>query len=391
MARSNNPSFFIYAAFLLFQLPVHASYPLIALRLAEVEVETATIGIVLGIAGIIPALVALPSGQLTDRIGSSRQAAFSSIASAAGFVGLTLVSTPLLVGVFLTLLGLGHTIGVVAYQSFVASSETVTDRVQAFGWLAAIIAIAQSIGPAGAGFVADRFTLTTVFGIGAALMALSVLGAPMLRLNRSKILAPGIEAPQLSAGWWRESSLPFAVIATLLFSLSYNVRLSYYPLYLDNIGLSTTQIGVIFSVQALSSLLIRSRIGKLVTWLGQRTTLIVFFAGSVPALAIIPLLSSYSLLMVDSIALGLGNGVMHPVTMAAAIEAVPRERHGTALGVRYAIFRFGSAISPLLLAGAVAIMALPGAFLLSAALSSVGAVTTWRNRHATVYEKYVEV
>ncbi len=396
MSRSSKASLLVYGAFFLFQLPVHASQPLVTLRLSELGVEAAGVGAMLGLAGLLPALIAAPSGQLADRVGPVRQAAFASLTCTAGFVGLSLAASPLLVAVFTALVGLGHTVGVLAYQSFVASSGVVRDRVQAFGWLASIIAIAQSVGPATAGALADRFSLVTVFAMSAGILAFSLVGAPVLRFGERA--TGGREArirTALKKGWWRESSLPFAVGATLLFALSYNVRLSYLPLYLEAIGYSTAEIGLLFSVQAVSSFAIRSQIGRLARWLGQRQTLIAAFAVSVPVLTLIPFLRGYATLLVASLILGAGNGIMHPVTLAAATISMPRDRHGMALGIRYAILRLGNAVSPLLLAAAVATMGLAGAFYLAAALAGVGAVNTWRaNGHEGASdegERYAEV
>lgn len=392
MSRSSKPALLVYSAFFLFQLPVHAAQPLITLRLSELGVEAATIGVMLGLTGLLPAIIAVPSGQFADRVGPVRQAAFASITCGAGFVGLALAASPAVVAVLVALVGLGHTVGVVAYQSYVASSDSVENRIQAFGWLASIIAIAQSVGPAAAGALADRFSLVAVFAISAVLLVISLVGVPILRLGRQS--ASGREAlirTELKKGWWRKTSLPFAMSATLLFALSYNVRLSYLPLYLEATGFSTGEIGFLFSAQAVSSFLIRSQIGRIAAWLGQRQTLIVAFAFSVPVLALVPFLSGYPALLVASLILGAGNGIMHPVTLAAATVSMPRDRHGIALGIRYATFRFGNALSPLLLAGAVTITGLAGAFYLAAALAGAGAVSTWRVNRYDERERYAEV
>ncbi len=296
-----------------------------------------------------------------------------------GFVGMGLVSAPILLVLFTALLGLGQTFGIVAYQSFVASSELIEDRVQAFGWLSAIIAIVQSVGPAGAGLLADWYSLTAVFGASGLIVMFSLLGIPVLRNGDTRGRGgAALLIAQENGSWWRKSSLPFAVVVTLLFALSYNVRLSYLPLYLESIGLSTAQIGIIFSAQALGSLLVRSQIGWLTNLLGQSKTLMLAFATSVPILVLIPLLTGFVSLLSAGFVIGMGNGIMHPVTLAVATVAVPRERQGTALGVRYATFRLGFAISPMLLAVAVALGGIPSAFFFAAALAGAGAIHSWR-------------
>lgn len=378
MVRSRYVGLLVYATFFLFQLPIHASQPLVTLRLSELNVTAAEVGVMIGLSGILPALIAIPAGRLTDRIGAAMQAAIGGVVCIVGFVGLSLAASPWLVVVYTALVGFGQTVGVVAYQSFVAASDMIENRVQAFGWLAAIIAIVQSIGPASAGFLADRYSLTAVFSIAAILLVFSLLGPPVLNAHKRKSTDKVLDPVTIDKNWWRHSSLPFAVAVTLLFALSYNVRLSYLPIYLEGVGFSVGQIGILFSVQAIGSLVIRSQIGRISDWLGQRQTLAVAFATSVPVLLLIPFLSEFNALMVAGLILGAGNGIMHPVTLAVATVSVPRERHGTALGVRYATFRLGFVVSPMILAVAVAMSGLPSAFFCAAALAGVGAFHSWR-------------
>jgi MFS family permease len=388
-----NPHRFIYVSFFLFQLPVHATMPLGVLRLSELGVEPAAAGVILGLSGLLPALIAVPAGQLTDRFGALVQAAVASLICIVGFAGLSLVRTPLLVAVGLALVGLGHTAGVLAYQSFVASSEGIANRVQAFGWISAVISLAQSLGPAGAGLLADQFTLTTVFGLSSVIASLSLVGVSALRTERTAAVAalPAAGMPvAVGKSWWQYPSLLFAVTATLLFALSYNVRLSFLPLYLEAIGHTTTEIGILFSVQALAGLAVRSRIGWVSTTFGEWWVMMVVFLASVPVFALIPTTVGFSTLLALSLLLGVGNGMMHPVTLAVATTAVPYDRQGMALGLRYAAFRFGSTTSPLLLSLAVAVLGLAGAFLAAAVLAGIGAAGALLERwHSTARDAAV--
>jgi MFS family permease len=370
-----NPEWLIYVAFFSFQLPVHAMQPIVSLYMASLGAEPSTIGLLLGVAGSVSLVLAAPLGRMSDRIAASRQVLIGGMICILAFVGLSKIASLIGVGVFLGLVMFGHTATVLAYQSAVGSDGIGSERVQAFGWLAATISFAQSLGPPAAGIIVDKSGISTAFGLSAVAAGLSLIGVPILRARESSHYrpdAPG-ESMERRVVWWRNRGLLHASSSSLLSSLSLNVRLSFLPLFLAAAGSTTTQIGILFSVQAVASLAVRSQIGGLTKRFGTSRMITAVFLLSTVGLAVVPLLANLVQFVVVCVIFGLANGIVHPITMALAADSVPNHQKGMALGIRYSAFRLGNVASPLALGLAAGLWGLSAAFLAAAAFSAVGA------------------
>jgi len=204
---------------------------------------------------------------------------------------------------------------------------------------------------------------------------LSLIGVPILRARESSGFSPSPPGgpTESRAVWWRNRGLLHASGSSLLSSLSLNVRLSFLPLFLAAAGSTTTQIGILFSVQAVASLAVRSQIGGLTKRFGTSRMITAVFLLSTAGLAVVPLLANLVQFVVVCVIFGLANGIVHPITMALAADSVPSDQKGMALGIRYSAFRLGNVASPLALGLAAGLWGLSAAFLAAAAFSAVGA------------------
>lgn len=328
----------------------------------------------LGAAGAVPALLSLPLGGLTDRVGLFKQVLVGSIISVAGYLGMGMARSAMVVVASFALAGLGNTTTMLCYQAFVAAIGSLEDRIQAFGWLTASVSLSQSLGPAVAGFVSDGWSLQAVFYLCAAFAATSLMGLSWVRGHRP---APkhSLESPAgADVPWWRNGGLLFAISSTLLFNIVVNIRASYLPLYFESIGRNRAQIGIWFSVHAAASLILRSRIGKLTERFGPWRMVEAAFAVTLVSLLVISGIHNYSLLLLLGIVLGMANGIVQPISMTVATDSVPATRQGMALGLRQSAQRLGQTISPFILGLSVSIGGLTGAFFGAAALAAAGIV-----------------
>jgi MFS family permease len=377
--RAYNSLWLVYASFFCFQLPVHATQPIVSLYLAQQGAEPGLIGLVLAIAGSVSLFMAAPLGRMSDIIDTHLQVLIGCLVCIFAFAGLSQVTSLFGISVFLALIMFGHTATVLAYQSSVGSNGMVAERVQAFGWLAAAISVAQSIGPPAAGIIVDKFGIATAFLASAIVAGMSLLGVPILRARAPKNNPRTENGSKESIAWRKNRGLLYALGSSFLSSLSLNIRLSFLPLYLAGAGSTMTQIGFLFSIQAVASLAIRSQIGPLTGRLGMNRMIIAVFALSALSLAAVPFSASLIAFALISVMVGIANGIVHPLTMAVATESVHFNNQGMALGLRYAAFRLGNTISPLVLGLAANIGGLAAAFIAASSLSLVGAIGSFVN------------
>ena len=64
---------------------------------------------------------------------------------------------------------------------------------------------------------------------------------------------------------------------------------------------------------------------------------------------VIPLISSYTLLVITQVFAGIGKGISFPLLMGLSIKKMPEEKRGTAMGIFQAVYGLGMFMGPLLM------------------------------------------
>ena len=119
------------------------------------------------------------------------------------------------------------------------------------------------------------------------------------------------------------------------------------------IGLSTAELGWLSVAHLLPNTVVSRFSGTaLEPRFGRKAVLVAGFACLAAACFLYPFTRSLlSLLLVQAL-LGTGVGLMMPLTMAGAIETVPDEKRGAAMGIYQAVYGLGMFLGPVI-AGAV--------------------------------------
>ncbi len=121
----------------------------------------------------------------------------------------------------------------------------------------------------------------------------------------------------------------------------------------DVIGLTTAQLGYLSVANLLPNTIV-SRFSGIVfsPRLGKRAVLMCGFACLAGACCLYPQTRSLVSLLAVQALLGTGVGLIMPLTMSGAIEEIPNERRGAAMGFYQAVYGVGMFLGPVL-AGAV--------------------------------------
>ena len=121
----------------------------------------------------------------------------------------------------------------------------------------------------------------------------------------------------------------------------------------DVIGLSTAELGWLSVAHLLPNTVVSRFSGTaLEPRFGRRAVLVAGFVCLAGACFLYPFTRSFlSLLLVQAL-LGTGVGLMMPLTMAGAIETVPEEKRGAAMGIYQAVYGLGMFLGPVI-AGAI--------------------------------------
>ena len=308
-----------------------------------------TVGVLMGLYALLPALLSIQAGRVVDRVGVRGPMIVGSLIATLGcavpFVWPGIVA----LHAASALIGTGFMlVGVCVYQ-VVGDLSTSDTRPTHFSVLALGFSIGGFSGPMLAGFVIDYFSHRTTFLV---LAAFSVL--PALAMAIKPVALPPrhhhVERPSDAAlmDLFRNRDLRRIYIAVALFSVAWDVYNFAVPIYGVRIGLSASRIGLVMGTFAAATFAIRLAM----PWISQHVKAwpLIMASSLVAATSffLIPFASSVLPLMALLFLLGLGLGAPQPMVLSLLHDAAPPGRGGEAVGVRIFLINMSQTIMPLL-------------------------------------------
>lgn len=336
-----------------------------------------SVGLVMTMFAVFPALLALPAGHLADRYGYHLPVR---VAAACALLGTLLAAAShnlFALCAAAALSGAGSGFGMIAIQrsaSRLADSDT--ERLRVFSWIALAPAIAGLFGPMLAGVLIDHA------GFGSAFLALAVLPALTLLAAQAVPAEAPRAAPGPAASTSRRASawdlLRLAPYRRLLFvswvvSVAWEVHGFALPLLGVERGLSASALGGVLAAYAVASMSVRLLMPLLAGRLAPRGLLAGAMLLACAVFGVYPVLPGAWAMAACAAMLGIALGVVQPAILASLHEVAPPGRHGEALALRSMAIHISMAAMPLLFgalgtaAGAAVLL-----WLMSAALGAGG-------------------
>ena len=324
--------------------------PTSAYRALELDVPTAWLGALTASFAVVPLVLAVPSGQATDRFGERRVMLVGAVLMAlsgaifwterGGAAGLVLGSV---------VLGTGHLLSVVGQQAAVANTAGPGRFDTAFGYYTFAASLGQAAGPA----------LITLLG--------GWRGAPrhhahLRDRHRARRRPPGLHGvpaacplretasgDAASGGMGTLLRLPGLVRALLISCVvlsAVDITLVYLPALGADRGLAAGFVGLLLTLRAVASMTSRLFLGRLVGWVGRRRLMIVSVALSAVSMAVVAAPLPPVAMAAVVVLLGLGLGVGQPLTMSWLAEVAPPGLRGRAMSLRLTGNRLGQVLIP---------------------------------------------
>ncbi len=278
-----------------------------------------------GLAGLVTATVSIASilalpylGHLVDRFGRTPFMRLGLAVLLAETLALHFVSwLPLLVVIGMLTGGAMASFQIGA-TTLVADLAPAHRRGEAMGIFGTFSTTAMALAPAVSTFVMLNSGFTAVFALSSALAGVGLVLSLLVRepVGRTEISSHG----------------PFLARAALLsgvcifsITLTYGALVSFLPGYAPKIGLGN--VGLFFTVFAISSLLVRFLAGTLSDRIGRVPVIIPALFLTAVGMALLAQTDSPVMVLVAAALYGLGYGCTHPTAMALAVDlAGPGQR-----------------------------------------------------------------
>jgi MFS family permease len=323
--------------------------PTTAYRAIELDVPTAWLGALTASFAVVPLVLAVPSGQATDRFGERRVMLagavlllLSAVVLASGRGG----AAGLVAGS--VVLGTGHLLSVVGQQAAVANTAGPGRFDTAFGHYTFAASLGQALGPAlitvagGEGALPD----TRPIFLGAAGIAVLLLGCTtVLRFPVRERSGGGAETGGMGT-LLRLPGLLRALTVSCVVLAAVDITLVYLPALGADRGLAAGTVGVLLTLRAAASMTSRFFLGRLVRLTGRRRLMLTSVALSAVSMATVAVPMPVAGTVVLVVLLGLGLGVGQPLTMSWLAEMAPAGLRGRAMSLRLTGNRLGQVLIP---------------------------------------------
>jgi len=373
--------------------------PALPLFIRSLGVGEATVGLIAAASTVVGIVVSIPAGVLSDVIGRRRVVLASMVVFATAPFLYLLVTAPWHLVLVRIYHGLATAIlGPVAMAAVADLYDA--GRGERMAWYSSATLVGRFIAPTLGGLliIGDDFRWVYladgVFGVLALLVALR-----LPRLGAAETSSSWRDARlDVARGWSGakgELGLLFrngVLLATSLMEaaqyFTFGFAEAYLPLYLnEQLGLATTEIGVLFTVQTIVLAVTKPFAGRLSDRVGRVPMISGGLLLCAVSMAAIAQTEWYAVLIALLALFGLGMACVTASTAAYVADLSRATTHGAALGTLSSIMDVGQSLGPILGGLLVASLGHPSAYgTVAAALAAVALVYAWRmgpaERHA---------
>ncbi len=344
-------------------LGAYMRMPLVPLFARDLGASTVQVGMINAGFMVAAAILSLPLGMVSDRLGRKRLIVTGMAISGLTSLSLLLVRTPFHVGAVYLFSGIGLACFSPSMMSYVGDVSPPQFLGRAYGWYTSSLYLGMAAGPGLGGAIAAG-GFRTAFLFSAAVIAAGLLmGGPRMPTPPVVIRSTPLALP---AGF-REIVGNRAVLAcwtaTFFATYAWGALFAFFPLYARDAGISVTHTGLIFTCQAAANAVFRIPVGHLSDRTGKREHYIVagclLFALCIALVGVFRDAAPLYLLFT-----GIGGAMAAAFTAIGAVlsEAVPARIRGLTMGGYNTCIYGGFAVSAATLGTVISRFGFPAGF-----------------------------
>jgi len=333
-----------------FGLSMQMINPLFPLFLGTLGAGEAEASYVVSAGNLAATLLMFPSGVVVDRFGKRL---FLALNAAVGAVTIYMMASSGSWGTVLPLYVAYSLVGalfVPARMAMVSENATIQNRALLFGLMNMAWPITGIISPVVSGLIVEATGWRTVYLVSAAVSAVSLLPALMIR-GKERETGTARKAPDMRRLLERDTLRVLFVmcVAPFLMTTAIGAVNLVVPLYLAKVyGLTPFTIGLFFTASNLITLVTQIPSGRLADRYDPKKILLVCTAVIPVFYALWGFTDNWALLLVIyAVATGLWS-VTWPSNLTTLSTMVPRELQGAGFGINATGLRLGFTVGPLI-------------------------------------------
>lgn len=358
---------------------------LYAIRLAEFGSSDLLIGVIVGGSTVASLLLAVPSGYLIDRL-DGRLALFScSLLLALVSAAFAVAREPLHIAVLMLLQAVLSMWVWLTLQAAITYAGDHPTGVRQLNIFSLAWGVGMAAGPVLVAGVYDAADFETMALLCAGMIAIGTAAVPFTPNVKELRAAPSMDAhgtstpEQASLAKTLRDALRDPIIIPIMVCGFVNIyvfslRISFYPVFLERVGLPLSLVGTLLSIIGITSLAVRIILPWAVGRFGNLRLLIWSTWVAIGGLVVVPTSPTLPVQVCAAIMIGTGLG-SNPVISVNLLASTCRTPPGIAMGLRLLSNRAGQVVQPVVFGAVAASVGLVWAFPISGVL--LGATTIW--------------
>lgn len=321
--------------------------PLEALYLKDLGASIGQIGIFYTLSQIIPLLLQILGGWVSDSLGRLKAIAIGSVVGVFVYIPLILASRWEWILAASALGAVTRSLIGPSFDAFIADHSDPENRARLFGVTQTLFGVVSVVGPVLGGYLVESMKFKGMLMVAAVLYVL----ATILRVGMAREASKGREANPspltLSSLKTNLGLMMGLILAGGLFTwimvtdgvrdIFFNMSFTFMSVYMQDIAkLTISQIGIMNSVFGVAMMVVMIPAGWLADKVGERVNIAVSFlllAIAIGLMAIIPPVSPAWLYGLGWVIAGIGVGLATPAYQSLISKAVPQRLRGVAFGL----------------------------------------------------------
>ena len=342
--------------------------PLLPLFAEKLGAGPEAIGFIVGASTLTGAFMKLPSGTLSDHLGRPRMLLLGLLVFAVAPYGYLVVHQLWQLVALRFLHGLATGIFAPVAMAVVVDLYS-SGRGEALSWYSSFTQAGRLFGRMAGGY------LLLWFGFGPTFLMSAVLGLVLLVLfMRLTLNGESAPVPQMTGRFSRREMLrgirEVAADSRILVTsgmeafqmLASGALMAFLPLYGVMVGLHPGEVGLLFGIQGVSSILAKPVMGRISDRFGRRPLIVTGQLICAAVMGLIPWTGNLWVLLLLAFIFGFGEAVIGSSTSALVADLCRAQSYGSAMGVFGTIMDVGHASGPIVTGFLIAALGYRGAF-----------------------------
>ncbi len=343
-----------------------------------------TVGTLLALYALLPAIFSVPAGRWIDRVGIVRPLQIGSLGVGVGALLPFLWPGLPVLYVACVIVGLAFMLVNVAAYHAVGELSRPEDRAINFSYVALGFSTSLFIAPILSGVSIDSFGHRATFAL---LAAFTLLPIVVLSLKLLPIPAPTTRPDGNTDGHvfdlLRDAHLRRLYIVMAVLTVAWDVYSFAIPVYGTTVGLSASEIGLVMASFAAATFVVRLAMPFFVQTIQPWPLLVGALLVAGLSFFLLPFARSVAPMMGLMFLLGLGLGSPQPMILTLLHESAPAGRAAEALGLRTTLINGSQTIMPLIFGGVGAALGMMPVFWTMSAALVLGSAYARRARRLT--------